>query len=228
MYVSWPCPLPTGKDGEESALAFDQSRPHRLLVLPALFDEANKMRRFTVEVLRRLDLSGIDGFLPDLPGCNDSRIPLDTQTLEGWRLAAQAAADHFKATHLLTIRGGALLAPDGLPGWRMAPAGGKQVLRAMLRARTIAAKEAGREETMEQLSALGRSSGVELAGWPLGPSMFAALEEAAVPENARLAEVAQSDLGGGGLWLRAEPDEDPEQSDALAAIIAVALLGDGH
>ena len=27
-------------------------------------------------------------------------------------------------------------------------------------------------------------------------------------------------LGGPGLWLRAEPDEDASQADALAAIIA--------
>ena len=47
-------------DGDEYALAFDRGRAQRLLVLPALFDEANKLRHFTVEVLRRLDVSGID------------------------------------------------------------------------------------------------------------------------------------------------------------------------
>jgi hypothetical protein len=36
-------------------------------------------------------------------------------------------------------------------------------------------------------------------------------------------EIAQSQLGGPGLWLRAEPDEDPRQADALAAIISEAL-----
>jgi len=30
------------------------------------------MRRFTVEVMRRLDNAGIDSFLPDLPGGNES------------------------------------------------------------------------------------------------------------------------------------------------------------
>ncbi|MCP5396412.1 MAG: hypothetical protein H6918_06725 [Sphingomonadaceae bacterium] len=225
MYTSWTCPLPAGGTSDEIALTFDQGRSNRLLVIPALFDEANKMRRHTVEVMRRLDHSGIDSFLPDLPGWNDSLAPLQNQTLDGWRAGIAAAMEEFQPSHVLTIRAGALLAPDGLPGWRHAPTGGKQALRAMLRARTIAAKEAEREETMDSLQALGRSEGIELAGWQLGAEMFAALEEATPPESEVQAEVAQSLLGGGGLWLRAEPDEDPEQADAMAAIIAIALLG---
>jgi hypothetical protein len=31
-------------------------------------------------------------------------------------------------------------------------------------------------------------------------------------------------VGGGALWLRAEPDHDPKQADALAAIVAMELL----
>lgn len=223
MYTTWNCPLADGETSEELALAFEQGRRHRLLVVPALFDEANKLRRMTVEVMRRLDLSGIDCFLPDWPGCNESLAPLPAQSLESWRKAAQAAAEHFEVTHVLTLRAGALLAPEGYPGWRYAPTGGRQVLRAMLRARTISAKEAGRDETMESLQELGRSEGVELAGWQLGATMFGELEAAKVPDSESLAEIEQALLGGGGLWLRAEPDEDPEQADALAAIIAVGL-----
>lgn len=225
MYTTWNCPLADGSISEELALAFDKGRAHRLLVIPALFDEANKLRRMTVEVMRRLDLSGIDSFLPDWPGCNESRANLPEQTLQSWCAAAVSAAAEFHATHVLSLRAGALLAPDSLPGWRYAPTGGRQALRAMLRARTISAKEAGREETMDSLQELGRSEGVELAGWQLGPEMFAQLEAAKVTDNPLLAEIDQSTLGGGGLWLRAEPDEDPEQADALAAILAIALVG---
>jgi len=202
---------------------FDRGRSRRILMLPALFDEANKLRRQVVEVMRRLDLSGMDCFLPDLPGCNESLSPLPAQTLAGWRAAAQAAAGHFGATHVLAWRAGALLVPDGLPGWRYAPTGGRQVLRTMLRARTIAAKEAGREEQTADLQAAGRSEGIELAGWPIGAELFAALETAEVPENPLLTEIPQSLVSGGGLWLRAEPGEDHEQADALAAIVAVML-----
>lgn len=225
MYASWNCALADGTASEELALAFDKGREHRLLVIPALFDEANKLRRMAVEVMRRLDRSGVDCFLPDWPGCNESRAKLPEQSLESWRMAAASAASEFQVTHILSLRAGALLAPEGLPGWRYAPTSGRQVLRAMLRARTISAKEAGREETMDSLQELARADGVELAGWPLGPAMFSQLEGATVPDNPMLTEIEQSALGGGGLWLRAEPDEDPEQADALAAIVAVGLLG---
>ena len=103
MISSWP-----GPDGEELAVALDRSRERRVLVLPALFDEANKLRHFTVEVMRLLDTAGIDTFLPDLPGCNESLALLDRQTLGGWRDAAALAARHFGATQVLTFRGGAL------------------------------------------------------------------------------------------------------------------------
>jgi len=220
--IEWPCPAPGGTR-EELALVFDRGRAQRLLVLPAWFDEANKLRRQTVEVMRRLDLSGIDSVLPDLPGCNESEAPLGEQTLEGWRKAVVAAAAHFRATQVLTVRAGALLAPAGLPGWRYAPTGGRQVLRAMLRARTVAAKEAGRIERTEDLQETARRDGIELAGWQIGSALFTALE-AAEPAT-ELVEVEQSTLGRSGLWLRAEPDEDPQQADALAAIIAIGFAG---
>lgn len=209
---------------DECALTFETGRAKRLLVLPALFDEANKLRRFTAEVMRRCDLSGIDCILPDLPGCNESLQPLKYQTLPHWREATSAAIAHFEPTHILTIRAGALLDPGTLPGWRLAKTGGKQTLRAMLRARTIAAKEAGLEESTAGLQRMGRDSGIELAGWHLGPAMFGELEDAAPRETTRLTDIALADLGGvGALWLRAEPDEDPEQADALAAIVAIGM-----
>lgn len=224
MIASWPCPAPDGQPQAELAIAFDRERPARLLVLPALFDEANKLRRQTLEVMRRLDRSGIDCFLPDLPGCNESPQSLEQQTLAGWRAAATAAAAHFRATHLLTIRAGAIVAPDALPGWRYAPQGGTSVLRALLRSRVVAAKEAGRDEQAAGLSETGRSQGLELAGYRIGPALFAGLEGAQLAGGGKLTDIDQKDIGGGGLWLRAEPDGNAEQADALAAILAVGLL----
>ena len=214
MIATWP-----GPEGEEYALAFDQGRERRVLVLPALFDEANKLRHFTVEVMRRLDAAGIDAFLPDLPGCNESQAPLAEQTLHGWREAAADAAERFGATEALAIRGGALCEPAGLPVWRYAPATGSSILRAMLRARVIASKEAGIVETREGLLDRGLQEGLELAGYRLGAMMIRELE-AAEPGGVALANIAQGDLGGAGLWLRAEPDHDPAQADKLAAIVA--------
>lgn len=85
MISTWTITGTDGAAGEELLVAFDQARARRVLVCPAWFDEANKLRRFTVEVMRRLDKAGIDSFLPDLPGCNDSVARLDTQTLGSWR-----------------------------------------------------------------------------------------------------------------------------------------------
>lgn len=206
------------------ALVFDQGRDHRLLVLPAWFDEANKMRRQTVEVMRRLDLSGVDSFLPDFAGCNESLQPLATQTLECWRSAAQVAAAQFRATHVLAVRAGCLLAPPGLPGWRYAPTTGAKALRSLLRARTVAAREDGHSETIEDLSAIARFEGITLAGWPLGAALFNALESAVANADSQQATIQQSDIGGAGLWLRAEPGEDPEQADMLAALMAMGML----
>jgi len=218
MIAAWPGPA-----GEEYALAFDRKRTQRVLVLPALFDEANKLRHLTVETMRRLDGAGIDSFLPDLPGCNESLAPLEQQTLGTWGDAVLAATAHFSATHVLTLRAGAILAPPGLPGWRYAPLGGPNALRALLRARTISAREAGRDETIDGLAEQGRSEGIELAGYRLGTAMFRGLEAAALPDTGHLRDIDQGTVGGGGLWLRAEPDFAPAQADALAAVIAMKL-----
>ena len=208
---------------EELLVAFDRGRAVRVLILPAWFDEANKLRRFTLEVMRGLDAAGIDTLLPDLPGCNESLAPLAEQTLEGWRAAAEAAASTLNATHVLAIRAGALIAPEGLPGWHYAPQSGPKLLRGMIRARTIAAREAGIAETSEALLASGRSAGLMLGGWRIGAAMLRALELAEPALAPGHSAIAQTELGGAGLWLRAEPSEDAAQAAALAAIISGAL-----
>ncbi len=207
MLTDWPCPLPAGGTSNEYAVAFESGAKHRILVLPALFDEANKTRHQTIEIMRRFDGAGVDSVLPDLAGMNESVQPLAEQTLESWQAAARAAAAHFQSTHVLTIRAGALLAPSGLPGWRYAPSGGKQAIRSMIRARTIASREAGTNEKSDDLMQLGDAEGIELAGYQVGSAMFRQLAAAATPDAGNLTDIAQSDLGaGGGLWLRAEPD----------------------
>jgi hypothetical protein len=219
--LDWPCPVSNGEVHEELALAFDHGRELRLLVLPACFDEANKLRRQTVEIMRRLDLSGIDSFLPDLPGCNESVAELASLTLADWRGASAAAAAHFRTTHVLALRGGSLVVPDGLPGWQYAPVSGAKILRALLRSRVIAAREAGRVEKLEALRERGRKDGVELAGWHIGGTMFSQVEDA-VPGDT-LSVIDQTMVGGAGLWLRAEPEEAPEQADALAGVVAIGM-----
>lgn len=222
MISTWNIAGPDGTTSQELLVAFDRDRTTRLLVCPAWFDEANKLRRFTVEAMRRLDSAGIDSFLPDLPGCNDSLAPTALQTLAGWRAGMETAARIFGATHVLAIRAGALLVPEHLPGWHYAAQSGPKLLRGMIRARTIAAREAGREEKAEALMALGRTEGLMLGGWQLGAGLIRDLETAEPVLAKGQSDIAQNRLGGPGLWLRAEPDEDSAQADSLAAIITEA------
>lgn len=223
--TAWPAPGPGGGTREEAALVFDKRRTHRLLVIPPLFDEANKFRRQLVEIMHRLDLSGIDSFLPDLPGTNDSLLAQSEVTLEVLRTAAVAASRHFRTTHCFCIRSGALYAPAGLPGWRYAPIAGRNAVRALLRARSIASQEAGTKETMAELAELAAVQGIVAAGWALGSSFYNDLIESEVPAASLAIDIDHETVGGSPLWLRAEPDEDPEQADALAAIIAIGLSG---
>jgi hypothetical protein len=210
---TWPNP----PHPEEYAVSFDSGRALRLLIVPALFDEANKLRHFTVEVMWALDAAGVDSILPDLPGTNESLVDLESQTLSSWRAAMTAAAADFAATHVLTVRAGALCAPEGLPCLRYAPVAGASVLRGLLRARVIADREAGLESSREALLDQGKREGLVLAGYPLGAAMVSELEKAELAPGP--ADIAQSALGGPGLWLRAEPGHDPAQAKALARIV---------
>lgn len=203
---------------------FERGRQHRMLVLPAWFDEGNKLRRFTAETMRHLDGAGIDCLLPDLPGCNESLAPPEEQTLESWRVAAEAAARHFGATHILAIRASALIVLPSLPGWRYGAVAGSAQLRSLLRARVLTSREAGRAEDREELLAHGRQNGLELAGYHLGARLIADLAEAELPSAGRLRDIAQGELGGAALWLRAEPDHDPAQAERLASIVSAELL----
>lgn len=220
---TYPCPLPGGGIAEEYALVFDAGRAVRILVVPALLDEGNKLRRFTVDVMRRLDGAGFDCFIPDLPGCNESGQDLARIEPEDWATAMHAAARHFAATHVLAIRGGGLILPPALPGWHYAPVKGASLLRTLLRARILSEREAGREESAERLLAEGMDNGIELAGYRLSGEMLRQLQALVPVPRKGLAVIDQDTIAGAPLWLRAEPDHDPAQADALAAAIAVSL-----
>ena len=216
MMAPWPCPIASGGHGEEHAFALDRGRAVRVLVIPALFDEANRLRRFAVETLRALDGRGIDSVLIDLPGCNESPRPLSALALTDWQAAVAAASAHFRATHLLALRGGALAVPPAntLPLMMLAPVNGAAVVRQMLRARVLSSREAGREERSEALLAQARATGITLSGHDLSARMVTGLEAAEAPAGTR------APSQGPGPWLRAEPGEDRVQSEGLAACVA--------
>ena len=223
MYTTWSSDLPPADAArEERALTFDQGRERRVLVLAPLFSEHNTMRHQLVEIMRRLDGAGIDSTLPDLPGCGESMALLKDQTLSGWRRAMAGYARTFGTTEVFAVRGGTALLPDEIPAFVYGAVDASKILRTMIRARSIASREAGRTERIDEILERGRRDGVELAGYRLGPDMVRELDEAVLelPRRARI--IDQVEIGGSPLWLQAEPADDPEQADALAALIAVS------
>jgi hypothetical protein len=222
----WPCPTAGGGTAGEHAFAIDRGRARRLLVIPALFDEGNRLRRFTVETMRALDRigdgGGVDSILIDLPGCNESLAPLETADVALWRSAVVAAARHFGASHVLALRAGAVLLADELaplPAMALAPIAGASVLRQMVRMRVLSSREAGREETGAALMDMARTEGIVLAGYPLCAAMVRGLE------NAEPGDAVRVETGGPGLWLRAEAADDAAQSAHLANAIAAVCAG---
>lgn len=221
--ASWPCPLPGGGISDELALVSAAGGSARLLIIPALFDEGNKLRRQCAEVMRRLAAAGIDSVMPDLPGCNESSVPLEHVTPDDWRDAAASAARHFGATHVLALRGGGLLMPANLPGWRYAPVDGAAILRQLMRVRIIASREMGLEETREALMDAALEHGIELAGYRLSADFIHQFQKLRPEPSDQITAIDQDMVGGSGLWLRAEPGEDRKQADALAAIVAIGI-----
>lgn len=223
MYRSWPCPMPDGTLGEEMLLAFDRTRDVRILIIPPLFEEANKFRHQTFEFMRILDERCIDCMLPDLPGCNESLAPQAGQTLGSWRKAVAAAASHVNATHAIGIRSGCWLMPPDLPGWSYAPVEPARILKGLVRARMIASREVGIEETSESILDNGRSVGLEMGGWHLGAELVREFEAALIAPTPDHIMIEHSEIGGKPLWLSAENTCDLAQAKALADRIGADL-----
>ena len=211
---TWPAPAGT----QEYAVWFDEDREKRLLVVPALLDEANKLRRLTLDTMRALDGLGVDSFLPDLPGTNESIAGLIEQDIDCWRSAISAAAEHFRATHVLALRGGALCVDTSLPRAHYAPVAGSKIVRNLLRGHLIGEREAGRDMGQEEAVQQAFTDGLRMGGYDCSASMWRGID-AALPGNAhRLIE--QAELDGPALWLRSEPEAAPSQSARLAALVA--------
>lgn len=196
-----------------------------ILILPPLFEEANRMRRILLQVMRRLAADGIASALPDLPGTNDSLIAMEDARFEDWGVAVAALADTLPRPLLtVAVRGGALL--DGFAKadacWRLAPEEGKRLLRDMIRATALTG-----DVKASALEAQARVIPTRLAGNLIHPALFIALETAE-PETveARVAAIGET-LGecdvtfdGSPPWRRAEPEDDAALVDAMTADIA--------
>ena len=194
----------------------------KICIIPPLFDEMNRLRRTLVEVTRLLENKGIGTIMPDLPGCNESSVPLGRTSFSDWKQAIIAVCLEHNATHIASLRGGCLLddAVPILPRWRFAEISGSKLLRTMIRTRIASDKEDGVSNTTESLMAIGKTEGLSLAGNSLSADMLSQFEKA-VPvkgDNVHYVSLGQNDgqIAGKPLWLRAEPDHDPVLAKSMA------------
>ena len=196
-----------------------------ILIVPPLFDEANRMRRTLVLAMRALADEGFAALLPDLPGQNESLEPLVAADLTRWQDAlAEIAAGIDGPVIIASVRGGGLIDHQAKAAgwWRLAPVGGASLLRTLLRARVTADREDGLASSLESLAEAARTQPLLLAGNLLSPAMVAQLGTADVQPAQPLRTVT---LGAGGiagtpLWLRAEPGEDAAMAANIAEDIA--------
>ena len=196
-----------------------------VLIVPPLFEEANRTRRTLVLAMRALAARGFAAVMPDLPGQNESLVPLENVDLAAWQAAlAEAAAAIDGPLLVASVRGGCLIdhQVEAAGWWRLAPVGGASLLRTLLRARVSADREAGLTSSLESLTEAAQREPLLLAGNHLSPAMIAQLGSAEVQPVAPLRNVAlgADGLAGTPLWLRAEPGEDAAMAGAIADDIA--------
>lgn len=195
-----------------------------VLIVPPLFEEANRTRRTLVLAMRALAAEGYAALLPDMPGQNESLVPLESADLSQWQAAlADVAAGIDGPVIIAAIRGGALIdhRAKAAAWWRLAPVGGASLLRTLLRARVAADREAGRESSLETLQEAAKSEPLLLAGNRLSPAMLTELAcaEPQPVEPLRTVAPGAGGIAGTPLWLRAEPGEDATMAAAIAADI---------
>lgn len=198
-----------------------------ILIVPPLFEEANRTRRTLVLAMRALAADGFAALLPDLPGQNESLVPLETVDLASWQNALTEAAATIDGPPIIaSLRGGALIDHHAKAAawWRLAPVGGASLLRTLMRARVAADREGGVTSSLDSLQAEAATAPLLLAGNRLSPAMIAQLGSAETQPVARLRTVTLGSgadaIAGTPLWLRAEPGEDAAMAKAIAADIA--------
>ncbi|MGB5484346.1 MAG: hypothetical protein WBM93_07585 [Parasphingorhabdus sp.] len=198
----------------------------RVMLVPPLFEEMNRMRKMMVDVMRSLHTLGISSFLPDLPGTNESLVALQRVTLSGWQMAVMACAQQHQISHIASFRGGvlAIARMHVADHWMLSPVKGATILRTMMRTKVAADREAGLSTGIAELTARAGAGPLELAGNIIGSELFAQLNDAEIPEmeNQRIVRLESDNkpgdvqIHGSALWLRAEPDDDAEMSFAIA------------
>lgn len=196
-----------------------------VLIAPALFEEANRLRGWTIALMRELAHRGVASVLPDLPGQGESVWKTEHCAVAKWRTALATAAASLGKPHLFAIRGGTLLDGECLTAGRyhFAPVPGGDLIRDLVRIRQLSAEENDEAFNPEAIRPPGPP--VELAGnilsrWlidDLKAAMPRTADRVARPETD--ARAAQMRLTGTALWRRARPEEDHDLIRAVATDI---------
>lgn len=211
------------RGGDEHYLRLGETAAVTLLVLPALFEEANRMRRFTVSLMQMLAVRGVGTILPDLPGTGESVLEISDVSTADWDDAIKSAAYMIdKPLRTLAIRGGALFDAVADSGWRLAPESGERLLRDMVRATALSL-----EISASQLDQRARTQGARLAGNRMSPSLYVSIGAATPTQGRYRTARLEGDAGecdvtfsGARLWRAAEPGEDRGLAAACAEDIA--------
>lgn len=198
-----------------------------VLFVPPLFEEANRTRRTLVLAMRALAAEGFTTLLPDLPGQNESLVPLEQVDLASWQSALAETSTAIGGPLIIaSLRGGALIDHQAKAAawWRLAPVGGASLLRTLMRARIAADRESGVTSSLDSLQTEAATAPLLLAGNKLSPAMIAQLGAAEIQPVAPLRTVTLGSgvdaIAGTPLWLRAEPGEDAVMAAAIATDIA--------
>ena len=213
-------------EAAEQIVRHGPAKAPTVLILPPLFEEANRLRRTLLLTMRALADAGIASLLPDLSGQNESLVATEAATLSLWREEAAALATRENVALVATFRGSCLI--DGqiaAPHWRCAPVAGSSLLKAMLRSRVASDAENGVRSDSAQLLEQAQTAPLSLAGNLLSPQMIAELSDAepraVTPlRTVKIGASGEDIIAGTPLWLRAEPGEDGDMAHNIASDIA--------
>lgn len=185
-------------------LRTDHKCDHWVFILLPIFDEANRLRRTAVEMMRHLAMMGVGSGLPDLPsqGENDFYVhDLDWKYLSecAAQLAASACPDGAQL-HVASFRNAALFDHQikAQSHWRLSPQNLPDLRRSMC------------HNTQDNHI--------------FGDHFLQSMEDKTCPHRQRLRSVFLASEGVAGapcvtgppIWLWAEPGDAPQLTTALA------------
>ncbi len=203
-----------------------------VLVVPAFGEEMNKARRLVSETGRALAGRGVRTIVPDLFGTGDSEGEFADARWEIWiedlrRTLEWARGRGAVGFGALLVRLGAGLFSDAFAqadvefdsvvAWQPV-ARGEDVLRQLLRMKTMAARMAGaKAEPAEQLlkTLLAGPEPLELGGYLVAPALAAALQRSAFVAGP----------GARGVVIELDPAAPVDANGALAAPAIASELG---